>query len=240
MGMDGQLFAMFNMDYLALAKMIIPGREKNRKNVIKLLEHAEKRTRLYPASTKYHHCWAGGLADHITQVMALMFTHRDALGEGVALWEIPVAAYLHDWEKHWKYEPIGPNEVKKGSALDRAPATAVAALSVVPAFKYVEVPGRFAPSTEISTGILLERFDLPCSRRLSNALMLSEGGWSPHSKEANLDKFATVLHAADMISSHCYQEFSGKGAEAWSMKYFSEILAAHAKMPPLGDGTWPR
>lgn len=232
-------FDAFEMDYLKLARRIVPGKDKLRPNVLKLLEHAQDRTRLYPASTKYHHCWPGGLADHITQVMWLMLQQRDAI-PGTPLWQIPVLAYLHDWEKHWKYEPLDPDSKELPKELKGAPATAVAALAVRPAFRYVEIPGKYNPSTEISVGVLLERFGLPVDREMSNALMLSEGGWSPQAKNASLDKLATVLHAADMISSHCYQDVGGAGSAHWAHKTYHEVLQAHYRAKPLGVGTWPR
>lgn len=236
---DGELLDMFNRDFVEVAKRIIPSKDKRRKNVIRLLKHAEGRTRLYPASTKYHHCWPGGLADHISQVMALMLMHRDAIPD-VPLWQIPVAAYLHDWEKHWKYVPLDGSEDAWHKQHPKTHPENVAALAVGQPFRYVEVPGKFGPSTEIQTGILLERFNLPVSMELGNALMLSEGGWSPHAKDFNLDKFATVLHAADMISSHCYQELSGAGAARWSDKNHNDVVKAHYRAEPLGVGTWPR
>jgi len=237
--MDGKLLDMFCMDFVKLAKQIIPSKNKHRKDVIRLLRHAEDRTRLYPASTKYHHCWAGGLADHISQVMALMMIHRDAIPD-VPLWQIPVAAYLHDWEKHWKYVPLLGSEELWHKHHPKMHPSNVAALTVGQPFRYIEIPGKFGPSTEIQTGILLERFNLPVSMSLSNALMLSEGGWSPHAKDFGLDKFATVLHTADMISSHCYQEFSGAGAARWSGKSHQDVVQAHSRVEPLGVGTWPR
>lgn len=221
--------------YIQMARRILGHEGKHRSNVLTLLEHAKDRTELYPASTKYHHDWPGGLADHITQVMAIMWDLYEAAK--CEPWEIVVAAYLHDWEKHWKYKPVALDTQEQVDA-----STKVAALAVRPMFTYVEVPRRVGPSYEISMGILLERFRIPLTLQLSNALMLSEGGYSAHAKdkEGQLGSLATVLHSADMISSHCYYDVSGMGARQWADKKAFDVIHAHWNVKPLGEGTWPR
>jgi hypothetical protein len=236
---DDQLMGMFQKDYLVLAGQIIPRKDKLRTPVLELLAHAKEHTRLFPASTKYHHRWPGGLADHITQVMALMMQHRHAMPD-TELWQIPVVAYLHDWEKHWKYVPIEEDDREWNNGSRGGRPDSVFALSVVPAFRYNDIPGKFDPSVEMQAGILMERFKIPVSRKLSNALMLSEGGWSPHAAKSSLDKFATVLHSADMISSHCYQEVQGAGARRWTKATHQRVIDAYRTLPDLGEGTCRR
>lgn len=197
--------------------------------VFGLLQSYEGLTLFCPASTKYHHWWFGGLSDHIAQVMLLMWNMRDMAH--VKPWEIVVAAYLHDWEKHWKYKIDKTVVCYQSKSFINS--------WVTPVFKINEV--RFRPSYEIKMGQLLQKHGLEVSQELSNALMLSEGGWSANAKTAQLGPFATVLHSADMLSSHCLGDVKGKSFKLHEYITLEDAVGIQeAQIAEHKDEKWPR
>lgn len=223
------------LSYLDAARLILEG-SPLKDQAMKMLEHVRERTELYPASTKYHHVWPGGLADHITQMMMIAWQLKSACPDAQPH-EIVVAVYLHDWEKHFKYEPI---------AGLHGPELAIAWDSdkrIRPIFKYIEYPRKVGPSYEIMMGMLIQRFGIPITMRLSNALMMCEGGYSVHAGKPNaqMGPLAAVIHSADLISSHSFHELTGHGAAKWESASIADIEHVHInKVGKTGDDTWPR
>lgn len=224
----------FPLSYLETALLILEN-SPLKNQTMQMLEHVQDRTELYPASTKYHHVWPGGLADHITQVMTIAWQLKSACPDAQPH-EIVVAAYLHDWEKHFKYEPIGGLDTSEAAIAWQADGR------MRPMFKYIEYPRKVGPSYEIMMGMLIQRFGIPITLRLSNALMMCEGGYSAHAGKPNaqMGPLAAVIHSADLISSHSFHEVSGQGAAKWTFACISDIQKLHNAVGQTGDETWPR
>lgn len=224
----------FPLSYLETASLILEN-SPLKNQTMQMLEHVQDRTELYPASTKYHHVWPGGLADHITQVMTIAWQLKSACPDAQPH-EIVVAAYLHDWEKHFKYEPIAGLDTSEAAIAWHEDGR------MRPMFKYIEYPRKVGPSYEIMMGMLIQRFGIPITMRLSNALMMCEGGYSAHAGKPNaqMGPLAAVIHSADLISSHSFHEVSGQGAAKWTFACISDIQKLHNAVGQTGDETWPR
>ena len=161
---------------------------------------------MWPAATKYHHWWPGGLLAHVYEVMTISLELLEVAirhhGEGMdaaemlpGYDELLIAALVHDMEKTEKYRPIngvGPNGVK----------------SSIRYFDY-----EWKPYIDDAAHALLicQEAGLRLDRNQMHAISLHHGGWSagvssPHVYSASMTAFSTLLHSADMMSARIYGE----------------------------------
>jgi len=164
--------------------------------VIGLYEFMAPRLTFFPASYSRHQIWAGGLEDHLTQMLLLI---EDSNVPSDALpWEVCTAVLLHDYEKLWKYqvrEDHGDPEI-------------------FTPFVYRKDWSTPNELIEFSIGSAMAAFKLPFSIKVLNAIAMSEGGWSRASqdREADMLPLACVLNAADIASAKVFKEVRGQGA----------------------------
>lgn len=157
-----------------------------RDKYLKLYEDIKPIMKAMPASTKYHHCWEGGLHDHTEEVMAgaygLYFLYYPAVAERspFSIDDVVISAFIHDFDKLGKYvkKPDGTFEYNK----DRTAAA--------PIGKTVNILA--------AHGLALTDIQL-------NALTYTEGGWSQQArteKSSTLHPLACLINMADMASTY--------------------------------------
>lgn len=140
-----------------------------------------------PASTKYHHCWEGGLHDHTEEVMAgaygLYFLYYSTVAEHTpfSIDDVIISAFIHDLDKLDKYakKPDGTFEYNPNLSFSASPIG-----------KTMNILA--------SHGISLTDIQL-------NALTYAEGGWSQQARtesSSKLHPLACLIHMADMASTY--------------------------------------
>lgn len=161
-------------------------------NIRNLYLYMEKDIRdkmlMMPASTKYHHCWVGGLYDHTQEVIEQAFylhSTDNTVNKLMSKDDIIISAFVHDLDKLNKYQ-IDPNNPS--------------------AFTYVE---RMSIAATTRTVSLLSDYGIALTDLQLNALTFAEGGWSSEARtntNSKLEPLAVIINIADMYSTY----FRGK------------------------------
>lgn len=179
-------------------------------------------------SAAKHHWWVGGYVQHVCEVCE----NVEWLGPSAALTEeeqelLSVAAYLHDFDKLWKYEResdpptpkqlhyarglgcvLDPNETKASISLKIEAAKEGAVSSAPPVirpFRYIKDALAFNGTAKIQAVVASVGLVLP--DLVLHAITFHHGGWSePYmthpTYSPTMHPVAVVLHIADLWSSH--------------------------------------
>ena len=154
------------------------------------------------AGVKHHHWWAGGLVDHVLEIIFFM---REQLTSfpydyiGITVSDCIIVALLHDFDKIWTYSPLTPEQKASGKFHEKQE------------FGYSDQTSKILDGTS-RTLLELGRAGIVPTDMQWSAVLFAHGGYS----DANFcfggatlvgstvnheNKLAVLLNMADMFSS---------------------------------------
>jgi hypothetical protein len=185
----------------------------------RLWGRAMERASFFPASTRYHGVWVGGLNDHMNDILVYMWLMRDLYDKSLSAAQLGVLALLHDWEKLWKYK-LKPVKSADGSTIYYESDS----------WEYSKA--RPTVSHALRIGAFLHWSKSSVNDHILNALTMSEGGWSVESRAGNHTEslpVAALLHAADMFSA----KVRGKSMSRWAKNQLDALSKKHPQYTGL-------
>ena len=183
-----------------------------------------------PASIKRHHCWPGGWETHTLEVMNNVFMiHQNLCMSEESLTQCPLneiltAAYIHDIDKVvYRYEeddtPPTYAQIKKAQMdgieiHEKENKTSIGMKIGMMSEEGSIDPSRIgyhrwkkkALSLEDGAAVawIAAKNLIPMTDRMLHAVCFHHGGYNPYVREmpaTELNPMATILHAADILSS---------------------------------------
>ena len=170
--------------------------QKYRDPLLKLYADIELILKAMPAAIRWHHDEEGGLYRHTKEVISIAldiynFLRADLKKRAITENDVILVAFVHDLEKMTKYKK------NKNYEPDRKYEKGYKETRFV--FNYDKID----MNDTAQVVRLCARYEIFLSDSQLNALTYAHGGWSVDKGE--LKPLATILHAADLISSSLYK-----------------------------------
>jgi len=170
--------------------------QKYRNALLKLYADIESTLKAMPAAIRWHHSEEGGLYRHTKEVISIAFNIYNCLRvdlkkRAITENDVILVAFVHDLEKMTKYKKNMNYEPNRKYEKGYKETEFV--------FNY----NKIGMNDTAQIVRLCARYEIFLSDIHLNAMTYSHGGWSVDKGE--LTPLATILHAADLISSSLYK-----------------------------------
>ena len=170
--------------------------EKYRNSLLKLYADIELILKAMPAAIRWHHSEEGGLYRHTKEVINIALDiyndlRADLKKRAITENDVILVAFVHDLEKMIKYKK------NKHYKPDRKYEKGYKETAFVYNYDKIDM------NDTAHIVRLCARYGIVLSDIHLNALTYSHGGWSVD--KGKLRPLATILHAADLISSSLYK-----------------------------------